>query len=273
MGLQRVGHNWVTFAFAFQGLLGHPFCLQCLYLSSVGSVQVPPLSQGTTLFSHQACPDPEAAGWGDHSFLNPVLSGHFCICLFQTALFSRCWLECLCQPPTAKAWRVETHSHHLYSTFVSSTMPALEPCGISGLVTFPGQMFSLSLSPAEVPSGRGRAVDIVAIDFGHLPIIGHWHGYKVKGLNCALFISPCSSECVPTTSCLMMRHFSPDGDTLLPSLRDATWDWKKESCVKVKAWVCSILPVIVFYACLEGMQVLVFSHILLKICGMWVLVI
>ena len=253
MGLQRVGHSWMTFAFAFQGLLGHPFCLQCLYLSSVGSAQVSPLSQGTTLFSHQACPDPEAAGWGEHSFLNPVLSGHFCICLFQTALFLRCWLECLCQPPTAKVWRVETHSHHLYSTFVSSTMPALEPCGISGLVTFPGQMFSLSPSPAEVPSGRGRAVDIVAIDFGHLPIIGHWHGYKVKGLNCALFISPCSSECVPTTSCLMMRHFSPDGDTLLPSLRDATWDWKKESCVKVKAWICSILPVTVFYACLEGM--------------------
>ena len=44
MGSQRVGHNWATFS--FQGLLGHPLCLQCLYLSSFESAQVLPLSQG-----------------------------------------------------------------------------------------------------------------------------------------------------------------------------------------------------------------------------------
>lgn len=56
------------------------------------------------LFSHQALP-----GHHWNTFLSTLCSHSFLhLPLFQTALYSSCWYVCLCRPPIANPWRVET---------------------------------------------------------------------------------------------------------------------------------------------------------------------
>lgn len=131
-----------------------------------------------------------------------------------------------------------------------------------------GQAVFLGPSPAELLQEGAGALVPVATKNRTVKNSAHPCGLKIRGLNCAVNILACSPECAYATSCFIIRYCYRARDILLPSLRAVeTWLGERKWC---QGWGPSLFhsTCYLFYPCIKGTYVLVFSHIILKICGL-----